>query len=53
MNTTIATYMKLALTAVTISGLIFFVAYNLLDKESDKYKEQVESKENEILSNLP
>lgn len=49
MNKTLATFMKIALTAVVISGLLFYVGYKMLDDESDLYEEYVETEVNDVL----
>jgi hypothetical protein len=39
--------MKLALTTVVIAGLIFYVAYKMLDDETTKYQTHIETHLNE------
>jgi len=49
MNKTLATFMKLALTATVISALIFIVCYKMLEDESDEYKTYIETHTNDAL----
>lgn len=51
MNTSLATFMKIALTATVIAALIFAVAYRMLEDESDKYKTHIETHQAEALQN--
>jgi F0F1-type ATP synthase membrane subunit b/b' len=53
MNTTLTTFMKMAITVVVISALLFIVAYKMLDEESDEYKTHIEENVNEALKNAP
>jgi hypothetical protein len=41
--------MKLALTAIVISALIFIVGYKMLENESDQYKTHIETNLNDAL----
>jgi competence protein ComGF len=45
--------MKLAITVVVISALLFIVAYKMLDEESDEYKTDIETNLNEAFKNVP
>lgn len=51
MNTTLSTFMRIALTATVIAALVFVVAYKMLENESDKYKNHIEIHETEALKN--
>jgi hypothetical protein len=42
--------MKIAITVVVISSFIFFTALKMLDEESDKYKNHIETNQNEALT---
>ncbi|NLP52204.1 hypothetical protein [Bacillus sp. RO1] len=46
MNTSIATFMKVALTVTVIVACLFVVGYTLVDDESEAYKEIVEVQKN-------
>ncbi|MGE8081332.1 hypothetical protein [Peribacillus loiseleuriae] len=52
MNTTLATFMKLALTAVVIAGLLFMTGYSLLEDESDKHIQHIDETIDENLKDF-
>ncbi|MCM3619737.1 hypothetical protein M3936_19385 [Sutcliffiella horikoshii] len=43
MNTSISTFMKVALTVTVIVACLFMVGYKLVDDETDAYKDIVEA----------
>lgn len=49
MNSTISTFLKIAVTVVSISAFLFFVGYNMISGESTEYKTEIES----ISDNVP
>lgn len=49
MNDTLAKFMKVALTTIVISALIFVVAYKMLADQSDKYQKHIEDRKTEAL----
>ncbi|UAL49888.1 hypothetical protein K7887_22485 (plasmid) [Sutcliffiella horikoshii] len=50
MNSSISTFMKVALTVTMIVGLLFMVGYTLVDGEVANYKSVIESNDNHGLS---
>ncbi|UAL49887.1 hypothetical protein K7887_22480 (plasmid) [Sutcliffiella horikoshii] len=46
MNSSISTFMKVALTVTMIVGLLFMVGYTLVDGEVANYKGDIESTDN-------
>ncbi|MEI2356700.1 hypothetical protein [Mesobacillus zeae] len=49
MNQTIATFMKIAITVVSISAFLFYVGYNMIGSETTNYKTDITS----VNSKLP
>lgn len=41
MNTTLSTFLKIGITALTIGILLFTVAFNMTDSETAEYKDSV------------
>lgn len=41
MNISLATFMKIALTAVVVLVLMFGVAYSVIDSKTSEYEEQI------------
>ncbi|MEI2356701.1 hypothetical protein [Mesobacillus zeae] len=41
MNQTIATFMKIAITVVSISAFLFYVGYNMIGSEANNYKTDI------------
>ena len=41
MNTTLSTFLKIAITAVTIGALLFGVAYTMTDGQVTKYETEI------------
>ena len=48
MNTTLSTFLKIAITAVTIGFLLFGVAYTMTTGESNDYKGRIEGVYNKL-----
>lgn len=48
MNTTLATFFKMGITALAIGVLLFTVGYGLVKAESDSYQEKIESVKNQL-----
>lgn len=49
MNKSLSTFLGLALTAITISALLFFIGYNMLGNETNEYQTDIEG----MSENLP
>ncbi|MGE6755946.1 hypothetical protein ACQKFO_21330 [Rossellomorea sp. NPDC071047] len=43
MNVTISTFLKIAITVVSISAFLFVVAYNMADSETTHYQTEIET----------
>lgn len=49
MNKTLATFLSIGATVITISAFVFFVAYNMVGSETGEYKTTIEG----VSENLP
>ncbi|WP_164908653.1 hypothetical protein [Halobacillus litoralis] len=49
MNTTLSTFMKIALTVITIGALLFGTAYTLIENESGDYGDIMDSHRSDSL----
>ncbi len=48
MNTTLAKFLSLAVTAVIIGGLIFGVAYTMITAEANHYESEIEAEQADL-----
>lgn len=48
MNTSLAKFLGLAITAVCISAFLFFIGYNMIGAETNDYKTQIENQVNNL-----
>ncbi|MFE7064179.1 hypothetical protein ACFVAD_18780 [Sutcliffiella sp. NPDC057660] len=51
MSTSLATFMKIALTVTVIVACLFMVGYKMIDDETDAYKGIVEDQKNHDIFN--
>ncbi|MCM3393290.1 hypothetical protein [Cytobacillus oceanisediminis] len=49
MNQTLSTFLKIAVTVVSISAFLFFIGYNMISSESTEYQTEITG----ISNNLP
>jgi hypothetical protein len=43
MNSTLATFLKIGITVISISAFLFFVGYNMVGSETTSYKTKISS----------
>jgi hypothetical protein len=48
-NATLSTFLKIAITVISISAFLFFIGYNMIGTETTSYKTNISS----MKSNLP
>lgn len=51
MNQTLSTFLKIAVSALSIGLLLFGVAYGMVKSEGDSYKSQIENVKTSLPSN--
>lgn len=49
MNVTLATFLKIAVTVISISAFLFVIGYTMIGGETNEYKTEIES----MSTNLP
>ncbi len=52
MNTSLATFMKIAVTVTVIGALLFVVGYQMLEDETGVYDQKIQDTTNDTLSGL-
>lgn len=50
MNTSLATFLKIAVTVVVISALLFSVGYQMIQNESHSYDQEIVNFKNDALN---
>ncbi|MFT9495734.1 MULTISPECIES: hypothetical protein [Bacillota] len=48
MNSTISTFLKIAITVVSISAFLFFIGYNMIGSETTNYKSDITDMQNNL-----
>lgn len=50
MNQTISTFLKIAITVVSISAFLFYIGYNMIGSEAQAYEQDIKSMQNNLPS---
>lgn len=50
MNQTLSTFLKIAITVISISAFLFFIGYNMVGSETTAYKTKITSQQSNIPS---